>query len=115
MTVACGFRMNLWGLVDFLVYKSINVAQARRLSHGSGTLTSSLRSLLFNLVILTGQPADAPYGVWPAPAVTAVTLSWCVEETAQPVVVNATAIAWVWLGGKTFSWAAGVGLQVAAG
>jgi hypothetical protein len=44
-----------------------------------------------------------------------VTLSWCADETAHPVAVKGSSIAWVWFGGKTFSWAAAVGLQADAG
>ena len=56
------------------------------------------------------------YGtVWPAPAEMAVTLSWCADETAHPVAVKGSSIAWVWFGGKTFNWAAVVGLQADVG
>ena len=44
------------------------------------------------------------YGtVWPAPAEMAVMLSWCADETAHPVAVKGSSIAWVWFGGKTLS------------
>jgi hypothetical protein len=61
------------------------------------------------------SPDGYPLMVWPAPAVTAVTFSWRVDETAQPVAVKRSSIARVWFGGKTFSWAADVGRQAVAG
>ncbi len=63
-----------------------------------------------------GRTVTWRYGtVWPAPAVTAVTLSWWAAETAQPVTLKGSSVAWVWFGGYTFSLAAVAGLHAAAG
>jgi len=40
-------------------------------------------------------PASDYFIVWPVPAATAVTLNWCADATAQPVVLKGTSIAWV--------------------